>query len=233
MRLGISLQVAGSEDKKSTPIQRPITTTMYLGFVNNLRVNEQIKEKFRALVAKMPSPALRTVINNIHEYTKRFEAEVHRESIGALSVVSNNLADDNVKEEKQLFAVPDFDPVALAAKMEKYKLTEGKYDTSIEEEVRGSEIKEEIDCEEEIQIKWVNACESEYQSGPTDQLQREDHQLHTNLPDGTICHGGLTGELYAGWEQSKDSAAVSGERDDRLWTDVDGTERIQGSGDAG
>jgi hypothetical protein len=227
MRLGISLQVAGSENKKSASIQRPMTTAMYLNFVNNLQISEQIKEKFRALVAKMPSPALRSVVNNIHEYNRRFEVEVHQELMG-ISTLQQSSRDDSEGEE-QAFAVPAFDPTKLAAKAAKFKLKlkqgiETTYGTNIEEADQ-----EEGVAEEEIQIKWVNACKSEDQGGPGDQREREDHRLHADLPDGTICHGGFTGELHTGREQPPEvGAVVAGEWDDRLRPDADGAEGFQG-----
>jgi hypothetical protein len=215
MRLGINLDVAGAEDRKSVPIQRPMTTTMYLNYISNLRLNEQIKDKFKALVFKMPSPALRSVITNLHEYTRRFETEVHQELMGTSTFINSSVDTD----EMELFATPEYDPVEMAVKETKFKLT-------IEKEAQHGTSTEEGD-QDKVQIKWVNACEGENQSGPDDQYERQNHRFHADLSDGTICHGGLSGELHTGREQSKeDGSPFKGERDARLRTDTDGTTGI-------
>lgn len=221
MRLGINLQVPGVEEKKSSPIQRPMTTTMYINFINNMQINEQIKEKFRSLVAKMPSLALRSVVNNIHEYTRRFEAEVHQELMGR----STFNAQPNDVEDEDIFVVPEFDPIKLAEKVEQYKL---KQDIEAQNGKNIEEV-EEANCQkEEIQIKWVNACQSESQSGPSDQCEREDYRLHAEIPNGVICDSGLSGELHIGREQPEEnSVVITGKWDDRLRSDVDSASGIQ------
>lgn len=216
MRLGINLHVAGSEDKKSVPVQRPMTITMYNNFVSNLRINEQMKDKFRALVTKMPSTALRSVVNNIHEYTRRFEEEIHQELMG-MSSFNFSSKQNAIKEDEEEFAIPEINPIKLAEKASQLeKGTETLYGTNTEK------VAQETSDEEKIQIKWVNACESDNSSRSTDQCERENHRLHSDLSDGTICHGGLGGELHVGREQSeKGGVVVTGEWDDRLRIDVD------------
>lgn len=55
---------------------------MFLAWVDSLPVNDQIKDKFRGLINKMPSTVYRKVIQHAHDYVRRFEDEVHRELMG-------------------------------------------------------------------------------------------------------------------------------------------------------
>lgn len=235
MRLGLRLQVAGAEDNHTAPIKRLITVPMYINFVNKLPVSDQIKDKFKALVAKMPSPALRTVVSNVQEYVRRFEAEVRRELHGICKPVprppkkgSEPEQEDAVRDEatpkKKVVASWDDDEFTIRTSNE---VTNGS--SEIEE---GTD--EEAGGEEVHEIKWVNACESSDQGGPTPDGEREGDRLHTDLPDGVLSVGGFAGELLAGCEPAAEGGdPVAGEHDDRLRGDDHGAAGVQGGGNAG
>ena len=83
MRLGLNIQIH-SDDRKSEPTPKMVTTAIFLKWINSLPSSEMVKDKFRQLVYRMPSTAYYSVIQNVHSYLARYEEEVSREQYGLL-----------------------------------------------------------------------------------------------------------------------------------------------------
>ena len=178
MRLGMSLQIPG--DNKKPDITRPLTLEMYFAWVNRLPVNESIRDKFRGLVNKMPSTALRSVVNNSNTFIRRFETEVNDELYGLVNSIE-------------------------ASKPNPIEVKNGNED--VEEKEGWHEVSK---CEVVNPYQVYNfPSEGSDQGGRTVELERQASELHPDVSGGDICGLRSDGELSTGCEPAKEGSSTT------------------------
>jgi len=223
MRVNLNIQMPGDDKRPRPRVKRPLTQKMYLDWVDKLHVSDDIKDRFRALVRKVPSTTYPNIIAKRHEYIKRFHEEIRRELLGGQppqTTIVPPMGTEEVKQpepsgedEPQRRIVVSWDDEDSVLSNEK-KEQDGSQSSTQEEDPWTKAGKENEPTPENDADSDSDAD----QGGPaTDWLKRTADNLRASVPDGT---GGVlrpSCQLPAGCERPEEgSPAAEGDSDDRL-----------------
>ena len=216
----MKLNMQFSSKKRKGLSKQPITQKTYLDWVEAMPTSTPIKDKFRALVNKMPTTAFKSVMQNQNEYIIRFEQEINRELLGIVE-----LPQDSTKAFLPVMPIKESENTGVQLSWDD-EITL----TPINEVIDGNESKEDRSEKAKEGTAWNTEKEEEHWPTPSNSGADSDqgrpttggpewttHNIHPAIPDGGVGVLRSGSELSTGHQQSEESSpATEVNNNDRL-----------------